>query len=137
MSSHRQVLVTGATGYVGGRLVDSLLSNNLPVRVFIRDKSKIKDQPWASHVDVAIGNANDFESLKSALQGIHTAFYLLHSLNMGKKFDEIERQMAANFAHAASDAGVKQIVYLGGIANDKKASQHLASRAQEIGRAHV
>ena len=130
MSSHRQVLVTGATGYVGGRLVDSLLSNNLPVRVFIRDKSKIKDQPWASHVDAAIGNANDFGSLKSALQGIHTAFYLLHSLNMGKKFDEIEQQMAANFALAASDAGVKQIVYLGGIANDKKASQHLASRAQ-------
>jgi uncharacterized protein YbjT (DUF2867 family) len=130
MSSHRKVLVTGATGYVGGRLVESLLNNGIAVRVFIRDKGKIKDQPWAKQVEVAVGNANDFESLRDALTGIHTAFYLLHSLNMGKKFDEIEQQMAANFARAAKEADVKQIVYLGGIANDKKASQHLASRAQ-------
>ena len=130
MSSHRQVLVTGATGYVGGRLVESLLTAEIPVRIFIRDKGKIKDQPWSTKVDVAVGNANDFESLRKALMGIHTAFYLLHSLNMGKKFDEIEQQMAANFARAAKEADVKQIVYLGGIANDKKASQHLASRAQ-------
>lgn len=130
VNSHRQVLVTGATGYVGGRLVESLLNNEISVRVFIRDKSKINEQPWAKSVEVAQGNANDFDSLRSALTGIHTAFYLLHSLNMGKKFDEIERQMAANFARAAKEANVKQIVYLGGIANDKKASQHLASRAQ-------
>lgn len=130
MSAHRQVLVTGATGYVGGRLVESLLNSDLPVRVFIRDKSKIKDQPWAQQVDIAVGNANDFESLRTALTGVHTAFYLLHSLNMGKKFDEVEQQMAANFAKAAREADVKQIVYLGGIANDVNASQHLASRAQ-------
>lgn len=130
VSAHRQVLVTGATGYVGGRLVESLLNSDLPVRVFIRDKSKIKDQPWAQQVDIAVGNANDFESLRTALTGVHTAFYLLHSLNMGKKFDEVEQQMAANFAKAAREADVKQIVYLGGIANDVNASQHLASRAQ-------
>ncbi|MEY3319257.1 MAG: hypothetical protein RL540_1632, partial [Actinomycetota bacterium] len=130
MSSHRKVLVTGATGYVGGRLVESLLNNDVSVRIFIRDSGKIKDQPWSKQVDVAVGNANDFQSLREALTGIHTAFYLLHSLNMGKKFDEIEQQMAANFARAAKEADVKQIVYLGGIANDKKASQHLASRAQ-------
>jgi uncharacterized protein YbjT (DUF2867 family) len=124
MSLHRQVLVTGATGYVGGRLVESLLAADIPVRVFIRDKGKIKDQPWAQQVEVSVGNANDFESLRDALTGIHTAFYLLHSLNMGKKFDEIEQQMAANFALAAKESDVKQIVYLGGIANDKKASQH-------------
>ena len=81
MSSHRKVLVTGATGYVGGRLVESLLNNQIAVRVFIRDKGKIKDQPWAKQVEVAVGNANDFESLRDALTGIHTAFYLLHSLN--------------------------------------------------------
>ena len=84
MSSHRQVLVTGATGYVGGRLVESLLAAEIPVRVFIRDKGKIKDQPWAKQVDIAVGNANDFDSLREALTGIHTAFYLLHSLNMGE-----------------------------------------------------
>lgn len=128
MSSHRQVLVTGATGYVGGRLVESLLNNELSVRVFIRDQAKIKDQPWAKQVDVAVGNANDFQSLRKALTGIHTAFYLLHSLNMGKKFDEIEQQMAANFARAAKEADVKQIVYLGGIAMTRKLASiwHLA-----------
>jgi len=92
MSSHRKVLVTGATGYVGGRLVESLLNNDVSVRIFIRDSGKIKDQPWSKQVDVAVGNANDFQSLREALTGIHTAFYLLHSLNMGKKFDEISQQ---------------------------------------------
>jgi uncharacterized protein YbjT (DUF2867 family) len=110
--------------------VESLLNHELSVRVFIRDNGKIKDQPWAKSVEVAVGNANDFESLRQALTGVHTSFYLLHSLNMGKKFDEIEQQMAVNFARAAKEANVNQIVYLGGIANDKNASQHLASRAQ-------
>jgi len=130
MSLHRKVLITGATGYVGGRLVESLLNSEFSVRVFIRDEAKIKDQPWGKSVEVAVGNANDYLSLRDALTGVHTAFYLLHSLNMGKKFDEIEQEMAANFARAAKDADIQQIVYLGGIANDKKASQHLASRAQ-------
>ena len=68
VNSHRQVLVTGATGYVGGRLVESLLNNEISVRVFIRDKSKINEQPWAKSVEVAQGNANDFDSLRSALK---------------------------------------------------------------------
>lgn len=125
-----KILVTGATGYVGGRLVLALLNEGSALRVFIRDRAKVGDQPWLDQVEVAVGNASDFESTKAALTGIHTAFYLLHSLNLGPNFDEIESAMAANFAAAAADAGVKQIVYLGGIANDAKSSKHLTSRAR-------
>jgi len=126
----RKYLVTGASGYVGGRLVRSLLNEDLEVRVLVRDREKIKGQPWFNHVEIVEGNANSQSDLINALTGIHTAFYLLHSINLGKNFDDIEAVMARGFAKAAEAAGVSQIVYLGGIANDKKYSQHLASRVQ-------
>ncbi len=124
----RQILVTGASGYVGGRLVRNLVEDNFDVRVLVRDKNKLKDQPWGNRVEIIEGNANKPEDLTHALKNVHTAFYLLHSINLGKDFDEIESEMARNFAKAAEEQGVKQIVYLGGIANDENRSQHLASR---------
>ena len=124
----RQILVTGASGYVGGRLVRNLVEENFDVRVLVRDKNKMKDQPWGNRVEIIEGNANNPEDLTRALKNVHTAFYLLHSINLGKDFDEIESEMARNFAKAAEDQDVKQIVYLGGIANDENRSQHLASR---------
>jgi uncharacterized protein YbjT (DUF2867 family) len=124
----RQILVTGASGYVGGRLVRNLVEENFDVRVLVRDKNKLKDQPWGNRVEIIEGNANKPEDLTRALKNVHTAFYLLHSINLGKDFDEIESEMARNFAKAAEEQGVKQIVYLGGIANDENRSQHLASR---------
>jgi len=126
----RKYLVTGASGYVGGRLVRTLLNEDLDVRVLVRDKEKIKGQAWFNHVEIVEGNANSQADLVAALTGIHTAYYLLHSINLGKNFDDIEAVMARGFATAAQAAGVSQIVYLGGIANDKKSSQHLASRVQ-------
>jgi len=129
MNSTRKILVTGASGYVGGRLVTALLADQMQVRVFVRDARKIKGQLWANEVEVAEGNANNYQSTLAALTGVHTAFYLLHSINLGPNFDEIESAMARNFAKAAEAAGVKQIVYLGGIANDTKTSKHLQSRA--------
>ena len=129
MSTPRKILVTGASGYVGGRLVTALLADSINVRVYVRDARKIKGQDWANQVEIAEGNASDYNSTFAALKDIHTAYYLLHSINLGPNFDEIESAMARNFAKAAEAAGVSQIIYLGGIANDQKTSKHLQSRA--------
>ncbi len=129
MSDARKILVTGASGYVGGRLVTALLADNAKVRVFVRDANKAASHTWADNVEISVGNASDYQSTLDALTGVHTAFYLLHSINLGPKFDEIESAMARNFAKAAQVAGVSQIIYLGGINNDAKTSKHLTSRA--------
>ena len=126
----RKLLVTGASGYVGGRLVKALVEARCDVRILVRDWHKVMGQPWASAVEISQGSAENRADLDSALIGVHTAYYLLHSINLGPNFDEIEAQMARNFAQAAEAAGVSQIVYLGGIANDAKISKHLASRAR-------
>jgi uncharacterized protein YbjT (DUF2867 family) len=128
MNSQRLILVTGASGYVGGRLVRDLVSDQFMVRILVRDAHKVADQPWAKDVEIIEGNANNPSDLRRALNGVHTAYYLLHSINAGKNFDEVESAMAHNFAAAAEAEKVSQIVYLGGIANDKNRSQHLASR---------
>lgn len=125
---NRKVLITGASGYIGGRLVCQLHSSNLAIRVMVRDERKISNRPWIHEVEVGIADAKDYASTEAALQGIHTAFYLLQSLNAGPNFAKLEEINARNFAKAAEAAGVKQIVYLGGIANDKKLSQHMKSR---------
>ena len=129
MDSARKILVTGASGYVGGRLVTALLEDGADIRVFVRDKNKAQSHTWASAVEIAVGNASDYQSTVAVLTGVHTAFYLLHSINLGPNFDKIESEMAKNFAKAAQECGVKQIVYLGGINNDAKTSKHLSSRA--------
>jgi len=128
MNQSRRILVTGASGYVGGRLVRALLNEDMKVRIFVRDKSKVLGQPWVNDVDIAVGNASSYDETLAALQGVHTAFYLLHSIGVGTHFDEIEAAMADNFSRAAQAAGVSQIVYLGGIANDRKQSKHLAPK---------
>ena len=128
MNSQRLILVTGASGYVGGRLVRDLVADDCSVRILVRDVHKVSEQPWANQVEIVEGNANNPSDLRRALNGVHTAFYLLHSINAGKNFDEVESAMAKNFAESAQAESVSQIVYLGGIANDKNRSQHLASR---------
>jgi uncharacterized protein YbjT (DUF2867 family) len=128
MNSQRLILVTGASGYVGGRLVRDLVADKCQVRVLVRDAHKVAEQPWAKDVEIVEGNANNLADLRRALNGVHTAYYLLHSINAGKNFDEVENAMAQNFAQASEAENISQIIYLGGIANDKNRSQHLASR---------
>jgi uncharacterized protein YbjT (DUF2867 family) len=125
---NRRHLVTGASGYVGGRLVGDLLADGFKVRVLVRDRRKISDQVWASQVEVMESNANNKADLVQALEGIHTAYYLLHSINAGVQFDDIEAEMAQNFADASAECKISQIVYLGDIANDENRSKYLTSR---------
>ncbi len=120
--------VTGASGYVGGRLVRSLLSDGKRVRVLVRDAKKIQGQSWSSEVEIIEGNASNPADLDRALAGVHTAYYLLHSINVATDFGDIESAMAKGFAEAAERSGIAQIVYLGGIANDENRSRHLTSR---------
>jgi uncharacterized protein YbjT (DUF2867 family) len=123
-----RVLVTGATGYVGGRLAPLLVDEGFQVRILVRSAAKVKNAAWIDRVDVIQGDALDDTSLDMALHGVDVAFYLLHSISTGAKFDDLELAMAEKFAQAAARAGVKRIVYLGGIANDERLSKHLESR---------
>ena len=126
----KKILVTGATGYVGGRLVRNLIEQGHAVRVFVRDTKKVSQYSWANSVEVFAGDVRNYEDTRNALEGIDVAYYLLHSINSATQFDQIEKEMAATFGKAAAEMGVKQIVYLGGIANDIKTSRHLKSRTE-------
>ena len=121
-------LVTGASGYVGGRLVRELLNDHKKVRIFVRNAQKIRGQAWADKVEIVEGNASNSQDLDRALAGVHTAYYLLHSINVATDFGDIESAMAKGFANSAERQHVQQIIYLGGIANDENRSRHLTSR---------
>jgi uncharacterized protein YbjT (DUF2867 family) len=131
----QRVLVTGATGYIGGRLVPELLAAGHRVVCLARSPERLDAVPWRGEVEVAQGDLSDAASLEGAFQGVDAAFYLVHSIGSGAGFEERERVAAEAFASAAKQAGVGRIVYLGGLepGADETASPHLASRA-EVGR---
>lgn len=122
-------LVTGATGYIGGRLTSELLACGYRVRVMVRHPERLRDHLWLEQVDVVTGDALDPASLAAAMVGVDCAYYLLHALIEGHGFEKVEDEMATNFANAARDAGVRRIVYLGGlIPKGEELSAHLQSR---------
>jgi uncharacterized protein YbjT (DUF2867 family) len=122
------VLVTGATGFVGGRLVPALLSAGHTVRALVRDASRY-DPPES--VDVVEGDLLEYESLDGAFEGIDAAYYLVHSMGAGKDFEQRDRLAARNFAEQASAAGVDRAVYLGGLGETgDELSAHLRSRRE-------
>jgi len=123
------ILVTGATGYVGGRLVLELIARGYQVRVLVRAKSSGEAERWPG-ADVAVGDAADPTALREALRGVYAAYYLIHSLLLGaKKFGAVEAVNARNFRQAAEAAGVKRIIYLGGLGDVRTLlSPHLRSR---------
>lgn len=124
-------LVTGATGYVGGRLVPQLLDAGHTVRVMVRDPRKAAAHDWSDDVEVAIADASDPQQVHTALQDVEVAYYLLHSIGTGKGFGETERAIAQTFANEAARAGVTRIIYLGGMdPAGENLSEHLQSRKQ-------
>ncbi len=128
----RMELVTGATGYVGGRLIDRLLLEGREVRALARDPGRLATR---NGVDPVRGDLVAGEGLREALDGVSTAYYLVHSMEAAAGadggFDARDRMAARNFADAASAAGVERVVYLGGIVpQDKPLSEHLASRLE-------
>ena len=125
-------LVTGASGYIGGRLVPELLAAGYPVRCMARDPGKLSDRPWSGEVEVAAADALEGTGVRRALEGVDVAYYLIHSLGTGASFEQRDRDAAGIFADAAVSAGVKRIVYLGGIVpgDGSGLSPHLRSRAE-------
>ncbi|MFI1538093.1 SDR family oxidoreductase [Streptomyces anandii] len=130
-------LVTGASGYVGGRLVPELLRAGHRVRCLARSPGKLRDHPWAPDVETARGDVTDAASVASAMRGIDVAYYLVHALGSGSGFEDTDRRAARVFAEQAHAAGVRRIVYLGGLTPqgiaERDLSPHLRSRA-EVGR---
>lgn len=127
------VLLTGATGYVGGQLLPLLEAEPITVRCLARNIEKLKSRVKPS-TEVVAGDVLDRESLVVALQGVHTAYYLVHLMSGQGSFEEQDRQAATNFAAVAAEAGVQRIIYLGGLGDDAdpKLSPHLRSR-HEVG----
>lgn len=126
------VLLTGATGYVGRLLLPMLEEHSVPVRCLVRNPGKI--QRSRETTEIVRGDVLDAASLDAAMQGVGTAYYLVHLMSGSKNFEQDDRQAARNFAAAAKKAGVQRIIYLGGLGDDAdpKLSPHLRSR-HEVG----
>lgn len=129
--SPQRVLLTGATGYVGGRLAPRLLECGYAVRVLARGPDRLAARPWREQVEVVHGDIGQPDTLRRALQGIDTAYYLVHSMQGGADFAERDRRYAQNFVQAGREAGLKRLIYLGGLLPHEGApSLHLRSRAE-------
>ena len=125
------VLLTGATGYIGGRLLKGLEKAGWPVRCLARHPEFLRPHV-ATNTEVVKGDCLDQASLPPVMAGVHTAYYLVHSMGSSGKFEDEDRQAARNFAASACQAGVRRIIYLGGLgAQEQALSAHLRSR-QEV-----
>jgi uncharacterized protein YbjT (DUF2867 family) len=129
MTQAKKILVTGPTGYIGGRLIPRLLEAGYDVRVLARDPSRLQGRPWLGKVEVVQADALDPASLPAALEGVSTAYYLIHGRQGGKITAERDMTAARNFVRAADEANIERIIYLGELVDPTaKLSLYLRSR---------
>lgn len=130
-----RIAIIGSTGYIGGRLVPEMLSAGHEVRCLARDPNRLDGFDWRSDVVVMAADVLDLDSLRRALRGIDAVYYLVHAMGHVNDFEQADRAGAENTRRAAEEAGVKRIIYLGGLGDDdaNHLSPHLASR-HEVGR---
>jgi uncharacterized protein YbjT (DUF2867 family) len=129
VNSDRLVLVTGATGYIGRSLVPRLLEKGYRVRALVRDPARLSGQSWWSQVEVVQGELSSPGILNQSMQGVSTAYYLVHNMASGRDYVEKEIDSARNFSQAAGMSGVEHIIYLGGLADPgDDIGLHLRSR---------
>nr|WP_245604820.1 NAD(P)H-binding protein [Mycobacterium genavense] len=122
-------LVTGATGYIGARLVPRLLDDGHHVRALARDPGKLADVPWRDQIEVARSDLGDVELLIEAFAGVDVVYYLVHSMGTAKNFADEESRSVRNVVTAVRRGGVRRIVYLSGLhPDDSGLSPHLESR---------
>ena len=127
-------LVTGATGYIGGRLVPELLAAGHTVRVMSRSPERLRDHPWADQVEMVRADAVDEQQVAAACAGVDVVYYLIHALGGGPSFEETDRRTARVMAAAAREAGVGRLVYLGALEPEgEDLSPHLRSRIEVAG----
>ena len=132
-NQHQRVLLTGATGYVGGRLLPLLEAEGVQVVCMARKAGAIRHRA-APRTEVVEADLLEKGSLPDAMEGVHTAYYLVHSMGIGDGFEEFDRRAAENFGDAARAAGVQHVIYLGGLGDESETlSPHHRSR-QELGR---
>ena len=130
-SDSKKILITGATGYIGRRLKNRLLANHpeYSLRLFVRNSRKVRESVKRS-VEIVEGDTFDREALAKALADIEVAYYLIHSMGSDKDYKNLDRISAENFRDACIAAGVKKIIYLGGLGVKETASKHLLSRIE-------
>ena len=126
---NKNILVTGATGYVGGRLVPALLKFNYRITVLARNPERLKNRSWYSQVKIYEGDVLKLETLKKLFENIDIAFYLIHGMSDDDNFDQTDVTAAKNFSNVAKNYQVKKIIYLGGLGESSiNLSKHLSSR---------
>jgi len=127
--SRELILVTGARGYIASQLIPRLLERGLRVRCLVRNPQHLHARQWFADVEVVCGDLTQPESILPALQGVSTAYYLVHSMSSGNHYIEQDLQVARSFAASALQAGVGHIIYLGGLADPQaKIARHMRSR---------